>query len=147
MLALFVWICTIHHVIAMYRTAGATVPLVLPWRQYTWHTLAFAPAKHVYCWRYVLPVPRQVLYSDADLRQPKAIREMVARVAGELGGLDILHNNAGGFLPSICYHSMIMLNCPSRKLALVVTADSVMREVCCRELAVGTLTTIWLPSV
>ncbi len=34
-------------------------------------------------------------YSDANLRDPAAIREAVARVAGELGGLDILHNNAG----------------------------------------------------
>jgi hypothetical protein len=29
----------------------------------------------------------QVLYSDADLRSPKAIREAVAGIAGELGGL------------------------------------------------------------
>lgn len=37
----------------------------------------------------------KVLYSDADLRKPADIREAVKRVAGELGGLDILHNNAG----------------------------------------------------
>ncbi len=38
----------------------------------------------------------KVLYSDADLRKPAAIREAVKRAAGELGRLDILHNNAGG---------------------------------------------------
>ncbi|KAF5832827.1 hypothetical protein DUNSADRAFT_11166 [Dunaliella salina] len=37
----------------------------------------------------------QVAYSAADLRKPAEIREAIKSVAGELGGLDILHNNAG----------------------------------------------------
>lgn len=37
----------------------------------------------------------KVLYSDADLRQPAQIRDAISRAAGELGGIDILHNNAG----------------------------------------------------
>lgn len=51
----------------------------------------------------------RVLYSDADLRQPHAIRETVARVAGELGGLDILHNNAGTFYDCVCRRPEILL--------------------------------------
>ena len=37
----------------------------------------------------------RVLYADADMRDPEAIRAMVARTEDELGRLDILVNNAG----------------------------------------------------
>eukprot|EP00199_Chlamydomonas_sp_CCMP681_P007104 CAMPEP_0119108014 /NCGR_PEP_ID=MMETSP1180-20130426/13016_1 /TAXON_ID=3052 ORGANISM="Chlamydomonas cf sp, Strain CCMP681" /NCGR_SAMPLE_ID=MMETSP1180 /ASSEMBLY_ACC=CAM_ASM_000741 /LENGTH=265 /DNA_ID=CAMNT_0007093577 /DNA_START=17 /DNA_END=814 /DNA_ORIENTATION=- len=37
----------------------------------------------------------KVVFSDADLRNPLAIQDLVARVAGEFGSMDILHNNAG----------------------------------------------------
>ena len=37
----------------------------------------------------------RVAHSGADISQPAAIRDMVARTAGELGSLDILVNNAG----------------------------------------------------
>lgn len=37
----------------------------------------------------------KVMYSDADLRQPHLIRDMVGSVAAELGRLDVLVNNAG----------------------------------------------------
>ncbi len=37
----------------------------------------------------------RVAHSGADIAQPAAIREMVARTASELGSLDILVNNAG----------------------------------------------------
>lgn len=51
-----------------------------------------------------------VLYSDANLRDPAAIRQAVARIAGELGGLDILHNNAGrcggGHRLLMCTHAV-----------------------------------------
>ncbi len=37
----------------------------------------------------------RVIYSDADMREPEAIRAMVARAEESLGRLDILVNNAG----------------------------------------------------
>ena len=37
----------------------------------------------------------RVIYSDADMRDPEAIRALVARTEDELGRLDILVNNAG----------------------------------------------------
>ncbi len=37
----------------------------------------------------------RVIYSDADMRDPEAVRSLVARTENELGRLDILVNNAG----------------------------------------------------
>lgn len=41
----------------------------------------------------------ETAYSDADLRKPALIRDMVKQVHDQFGRLDILVNNAGDHLP------------------------------------------------